>query len=148
MTGYLTLGNASTISTVPAAGIRILDLRECTPTPGMFGDRAFNIYFDQAATGDWQSIIHVKGWTSAYVAYELAGPAGTNNYNQGLYYRAGVSGSWQCGWKKLWMSGDSITVPAGTDYTTYRARNIAANTSALTSGSSSLSNGYIYVQYE
>lgn len=37
---------------------------------------------------------------------------------------------------------------SNTDYTTYRGRSIAANTSALTSGSSSLSNGYIYVQYE
>ena len=109
LTGYLSLGNNSNTSTIPAAGIRIPDLRECTPMPGMFGDRTFNIYFDQAATGDWQSIIHIKGWTGAYVAYELAGPASTSNYNQGLYYRAGVSGSWQCSWKKLWMQGDAVT---------------------------------------
>lgn len=42
----------------------------------------------------------------------------------------------------------ALIVAANTDYTTYKARNIAANTSALTSGSSSLTNGYIYVQYE
>ena len=38
--------------------------------------------------------------------------------------------------------------PVNTDYTTYRSRNIAANTSALTSGSTALSNGYIYLQYK
>lgn len=36
----------------------------------------------------------------------------------------------------------------GTDYTTYRIRNIAANTTAMTAGSSSLANGNIYLQYE
>lgn len=45
-------------------------------------------------------------------------------------------------------SAGALVVPVNTDYTTYKARNIAANTSALTSGSSSLSDGYIYVQYE
>lgn len=123
LTGYLSLGNNSNASIVPAAGIRIPDLRDCTPGPGMFGDRVFNIYFDQAATGDWQSIMHIKGWTNDYVAYELAGPAGKNNYNQGLYYRAGVSGSWQCEWKKLWMSGDAVTGAVWNDYAEYRESN-------------------------
>ena len=117
LTGYLSLGDNSNASTAPAAGIRIQDLRNCTPVPGMFGDRAFNIYFDQAATGDWQSIMHIQGWTNNdYTAYELAGPAGENNYNQGLYYRAGVNGSWQCNWKKLWMSGDAVTGAVWNDY--------------------------------
>lgn len=52
----------------------------------------------------------------------------------------------------LKLSGGTMTgalvVPVNTDYTTYRARNIASNTSALTSGSSGLSNGYIYLQYK
>lgn len=36
---------------------------------------------------------------------------------------------------------------SGTDYTTYRIRNVAANTSAMTAGSTSLSSGNIYLQY-
>lgn len=36
----------------------------------------------------------------------------------------------------------------GTDYTTYRIRNIAANTAAMTAGSSSLASGNLYLQYE
>lgn len=45
-------------------------------------------------------------------------------------------------------SAGALVVPVNTDYTTYKARNIASNTSALTSGSSGLSNGYIYLQYK
>lgn len=41
-----------------------------------------------------------------------------------------------------------MVVPANTDYTTYKTRNIGANTIAMTAGKSSLANGYIYVQYE
>lgn len=41
-----------------------------------------------------------------------------------------------------------MVVPANTDYTTYKTRNIGANTTAMTAGKSSLANGYIYVQYE
>ena len=40
-----------------------------------------------------------------------------------------------------------LVVPTGTDYTTYRARNIAANTNTVTAGSSALTNGNIYLQY-
>lgn len=35
----------------------------------------------------------------------------------------------------------------GTDYTTYRIRNIAANTSSMTASSTALANGNIYLQY-
>lgn len=45
-------------------------------------------------------------------------------------------------------STGALVVPINTDYTTYKARNIASNTSALTSGSSALSNGNIYLQYK
>lgn len=45
------------------------------------------------------------------------------------------------------MSGALIS-HTGTDYTTFRMRNIAANTTAYTSGTTSLANGYIYLRYE
>ena len=41
----------------------------------------------------------------------------------------------------------ALVVPTHTDYTTYKARNTAANTSAMTASSTSLSNGNIYLQY-
>lgn len=36
---------------------------------------------------------------------------------------------------------------SGTDYTTYRIRNSAANTTAMTAGSTALTNGNVYLQY-
>ena len=41
-----------------------------------------------------------------------------------------------------------VVATNSTDYTTYRLRNIAANTTALTANSSTLTNGTIYLQYE
>lgn len=41
-----------------------------------------------------------------------------------------------------------LILPTNTDYTSYKARNIAANTSDMTAGSSALANGNIYLVYE
>ena len=41
-----------------------------------------------------------------------------------------------------------LIVPSDTDYTTGKCRNIYANTSTMTSGSTALTNGYIYLQYK
>lgn len=41
-----------------------------------------------------------------------------------------------------------VIAKTGTDYTTYRIRNIAANTTDMTAKSSALTNGNIYFQYE
>lgn len=42
----------------------------------------------------------------------------------------------------------NLVLPTNTNYTTYKARNIAANTSAMTAGTTALGNGDIYLQYE
>lgn len=47
----------------------------------------------------------------------------------------------------LAVSGNA-TMKTSTDYTIYRARNIAANTTAFTAGTTALTNGNIYLQYE
>lgn len=41
----------------------------------------------------------------------------------------------------------ALVVPANTDYTTAKARNIYANTTAMTAGTTALANGAIYLQY-
>jgi len=46
------------------------------------------------------------------------------------------------------FAATGVAAAAGTDYTTYRIRNIAANTSAMTAKSTALTNGNIYLQYE
>lgn len=45
------------------------------------------------------------------------------------------------------MTG-GLVAHTGTDYTTFRMRNIAANTTAYTAGTTALANGYIYLRYE
>lgn len=45
-------------------------------------------------------------------------------------------------WKQVWRSGDKVTAPTGTDYTTVRTRNIAANTSLSTPA-----NGNVFLVY-
>ena len=82
-------------------------------------------------------------------AWGCGGLSGNNN----MYFSYGTDTNYNAGTNTL--SGQIIFTPSGgivvasnTEYTTYKARNIAANTSALTSGSSSLASGNIYVQYE
>ena len=74
MTGTLTLGS-STQSTAPGMGIHVHDLRSCTPSQDMFGDRQVNWYFYSVSGYSWRSIMHIKGWNGAYAAWEIAGPA-------------------------------------------------------------------------
>ncbi len=46
------------------------------------------------------------------------------------------------------FAATGVIAATGTDYTTYRVRNIAANTTAMTAKSTALTNGNIYLQYE
>ena len=49
------------------------------------------------------------------------------------------------------LSGGTLTgvlkVPAGTDYTTYKVRNVAAGTTDMTAGTTALANGAVYLVY-
>ena len=102
-TRTLTIGHSANQSTSPNCGILIHDLRSATITPGIFGDRQLNFYFDEitdkfaGSTTDsnrWSGIMHVKGWTGGYAAWELAGNAHTDSVNDTLRYRQGVNGAW------------------------------------------------------
>ena len=46
------------------------------------------------------------------------------------------------------FSATGVVAATGTDYTTYRVRNIMANTTAFTASSTALSNGNIHLQYQ
>lgn len=48
----------------------------------------------------------------------------------------------------VYINGTLTIGASTTDYTTYRARNLAAGTGAMTAGSTALGNGNIYLQYE
>lgn len=94
----LQLGN-STQSSMTASGIYIHDLRDMTITANTFGDKHFNLYFDEITLEDnsnasWKGIMHVKGWAGSYVAWQLAGTA-TSSVKNKLYYREGLDSTWQ-----------------------------------------------------
>lgn len=109
--------------------------------------RACAIKLSAAASGGSASCLwSVKTNAGAWGCGGLSG-------NDNMYFSYGTDTNYNAGTNTL--SGQIIFTPSGgivvasnTEYTTYKARNIAANTSALTSGSSSLASGNIYVQYE
>lgn len=107
----LTIGSSSGDNVSPKVGIHVHDLRnlgrgqsgdEAAPWPGLFGDKSVNFYFDEindsyggsTATNRWMSIMHMKGWTGAYAAWELAGNAHSNSNQDTLRYRQGINNSW------------------------------------------------------
>ena len=93
MTGTLALGS-STQSTTPGMGILVHDLRNYTPSQDMFGDQQVNWYFYNVPNYGWRSIMHTKGWTGSYAAWEIAGPANNSldtNFLLRSYYSTSAS---------------------------------------------------------
>lgn len=97
------IGN-STQSTVANAGIRVNDVRNATLTNNMI-DQAANFYFSMAGTPDatkWWSILHVKGWSGGYSAWELAGPASNaDQRTTPLFVRTGSASNIWGDWRKI-----------------------------------------------
>lgn len=119
--GDLTIGT-STQSSTPTVGIKVHDVRNADIVPDSFGDKNINFYFDQV-DNRWMSVLHMKGWTGNYAAWELAGNAHNSSSDNTLKYRQGLGDTW----------GDWQTVI--TD------KNIANYKSTLTSGYLPLSGG-------
>lgn len=91
MTGTLRLGQSDE-GTSPGLGIHIHDLRNYTPSQDMFGDQQVNWYFYNVPDYSWRSIMHMKGWTGSYAAWDIAGPA-TNNLDTNFLLRSYYSTS-------------------------------------------------------
>ena len=90
--GNLTVG-ASNQTTPPTTGITVHDIRDAEITPDSFGDKNVNFYFDQVSNM-WQSILHIKGWSGEYAAWELAGNAHNSSDDNTLKYRQGIGETW------------------------------------------------------
>lgn len=94
-TGKLYVGSSPNDSTPPEAGIHVWDIRDGTITPNSFGDHNVNFYFKQEVNGDWKSIMHVKGWTGSYAAWQIAAQASNSaSESNSLYFRTGINNSW------------------------------------------------------
>lgn len=90
--GGLKVG-VSTQSSTPTTGIAVHDVRNADITPDSFGDKNVNFYFD-SISGRWYSIMHIKGWTGNYSAWELAGNANETSVDNSLRYRQGIGDTW------------------------------------------------------
>jgi hypothetical protein len=90
--GNLTIGT-STQNTTPTTGIHVHDVRDADITPDSFGDKNANFYFDQIDSR-WMGILHMKGWTGNYAAWELAGNAHNSSNDNSLKYRQGIGNTW------------------------------------------------------
>lgn len=129
----------STQSSMTEDGIKVHDLRSLTVTANTFGDQSANLFFQQI-DGVWHSIFHVKGWSGSYQAWELAGPANSNNTTAtGLKIRTGLGSSWTS-WKTI-ATTDIIE-------STYLKLSGGTLTGALTvTGGLSISNGAMTSTY-
>jgi len=95
--------HVQTDTTVRDQGIEVLDVRNAPVYVNSLSQKA-NFFFKNTGVpkAGWWSILHVKGWTGAYSAWELAGPAnGSDERKTPLYVRTGdASNNWSS-WRAL-----------------------------------------------
>ena len=114
LTGNLTMGS-STQTTLPNCGVTVHDIRSVNvPASGFNSNgRLVNFYFhmaDSPNTSQWWSIMHVKGWTSDYNAWELAGTAHNDDARtRPLYVRTSQAGTAWGSWRKIYDSSNKPT---------------------------------------
>ena len=108
-------GGLESQSAYPSGGYHIYDCRSVNVTPSN-GDKSVNFYFHMTDTPDtskYWSVMHVKGWSGSYSAWEIAGPA--HNVDQKttpLYVRtSNVNTAWGT-WRKIY---DTSNVPTRTE---------------------------------
>lgn len=82
--------------------ITVVDKRDEVIYPSSFQERGVTSYFSMQGTptNQWYSILSLKGWTSDYGTWQLAGPSSTDNANNRPYYRDGKQTTWNA-WKGL-----------------------------------------------
>ncbi|QOR58268.1 hypothetical protein [uncultured phage cr106_1] len=82
--------------------LKTVDRRDQVYTPDVIEVKSLSSYFtvQDSPYGGWRSTISVKGWTSDYGTWEIAGPSSTDNTNNRPYYRDGRNTVWNP-WKAI-----------------------------------------------
>lgn len=92
-----------------AKNITIVDRRNDIVNPSTIVERAVSSYFTIQDTpyANGRSTISVKGWTTDYATWELAGPSHNNNTitNERPYFRYGFNTTWNA-WKGIALLDD------------------------------------------
>lgn len=107
--GITVNGVASANKVIPdlyAASIHVKDVRGETRQTTYWEDNTTNFWFNYLGTPsyDWYSGITIKGWTDDYQTWELASGS-TMSLNGNLYYRNGLSGTWQ-NWQRIMFASE------------------------------------------
>lgn len=92
-----------------AKNITIVDRRNDIVNPSTIVEGAVSSYFTIQDTpyANWRSTISVKGWTTDYATWELAGPSHNNDTitNERPYFRYGFNTTWNA-WKGIALLDD------------------------------------------
>lgn len=107
--GLTVNGVVSTNKTIPdlyAASIRVKDVRGGARQTTYWENCTTNFWFNNLGTPSpsWYSGITIKGWSDYYQTWELA--SGSDSLlNGNLYYRNGLSGTWQ-NWQRIMFASE------------------------------------------
>lgn len=74
-----------------------------------FHDKKLNtlfVYDTTPAGATWAGVLSVKGWTSGYAMWQLAGPANATVVDENLYVRSGDETTWNS-WRTIVDSGNT-----------------------------------------
>ena len=103
---------AESQSTAPTGGYRIYDCRNVNVSPND-GNKAVNFYFhmtDMPDTSLWWSVLHMRGWTGAYAAWEIAGPSDSKDQRtKPLYVRTSNTNTAWGSWRKIYDASNPPT---------------------------------------
>lgn len=96
---------------LPGSLLMVRDLRDTTIYPS-YGSTSIIGWFNHLGTpsGNWWSGIHVKGWSSDYATWQLAGPSdNVAPASDALWFRSGKDSSWN-GWKRVAFINEVVTL--------------------------------------
>lgn len=89
--------------------LKTVDRRNQVYTPNIIENSSLSSYFTIQDTpyANWRSTISVKGWTTDYATWELAGPGHNNDTitNERPYFRYGFNTTWNA-WKGIALLDD------------------------------------------
>ena len=109
---FIYAGGSESQSAYPSGGYHVYDCRDIGVTPAN-GDKTANFYFHMTGTPDtskWWSVMHVKGWTGAYSAWEIAGPAhNSDQRTTPLYVRTSNASTAWGSWRKIYDTSNPPT---------------------------------------
>jgi hypothetical protein len=109
--GLLSIAPPASSSAFPAGGLMPHDVRDVAHTPATL-DRGVNFFFSNNTmpNSNWWAGMYCKGWSGAYSAWELVGPAiNADARTTALYVRTSNTNSAWGSWRKIYDTSNPPT---------------------------------------